>query len=250
MCLNLYLMIDNKLIHSPARRRSGRLIVIVSRDEIMVSRVKHNLSPEGFQILVIPDYTDIFKIARSRNIRMIITDQAVDHPDEAMIFRALHHKYNCPILAIVHRPEHEVEHFINAGIDDYVFDNGDEVAFMEHIRALLMRHGVHVLKHRVEESNYFIKDICINPLSREVKRGNEELNLTSIEFDILLALAHKAGLIVSRNEIHRLVWGDNAFYNERMIDVHINKLRKKIEKDPSQPQLLLSVRGAGYKLNV
>lgn len=230
------------------RRHSGKLIVIVARDETLIAQIKNNLAPEGFQILVIPLCKDVLRVAKSRDARLIIIDIPIFQPDDPASFRALHHRFNCPILGVVNGIASNLTRVPEAGIDDYIISPATETKLMEHVRALLKRNGVHIMQRPVEDHEYTISGISINPLSREVRIGSASVNLTPIEFDILLALARQAGLPVSREDLYNQIWGGSLLSDERMVDVHICRLRKKIERDPEHPRLLHVVRGMGYVL--
>lgn len=241
-------MIDNEPVFGSGQYRSGKLLIILSEDEKLIFRVKKNLAPEGFQILVLPECKDVLKVAKTRGVRIIIVDMSAVPADCLITFHAMHHRFACPILAIVHGGEKQVAEAVEAGVDDYIADLGDETRLMVHVRALLRRNGVHVLNHPVEDRSYAIQDLFIDPLAREVKRGENRLSLTFVEFDILLALAKRAGLIISREELQEQIWGHGGLRHERTVDVHICRLRKKIEEDPAHPRLLMAIKGSGYSL--
>lgn len=89
--------------------------------------------------------------------------------------------------------------------------------------------------------------LTIDLESRSVKRGEDPIALTALEFDLLYALARSPGRVLRRSQLIQEVWDFNHGGDERVVDVHIGQIRKKLEKDPSQPQYILTVRGVGYK---
>lgn len=92
-------------------------------------------------------------------------------------------------------------------------------------------------------------DIVIDPRARRLTKGSTEVALTRREFDILEFLARRPGEVIPRGEFCNRLWGEEVYITERVIDTHIASLRRKIESDPSNPRLILSVRGVGYKLS-
>jgi two-component system, OmpR family, alkaline phosphatase synthesis response regulator PhoP len=83
--------------------------------------------------------------------------------------------------------------------------------------------------------------------ARQATKGDVALDLTAIEFDLLAALARHAGRVLSREQLIEQVWGYDYYGDERVVDVHVGRLRKKLEDDPANPQLIITVRGAGYR---
>jgi two-component system alkaline phosphatase synthesis response regulator PhoP len=135
---------------------------------------------------------------------------------------------------------------LELGADDYITKPFSPQVLVAHVRALLRRAN----NSEPEESStiHRVHDLRVDVARHEVTRAGESIRLTAKEFDILALLASQPGRVFTRDQIINAVW-DYEFPGEtRIVDVHISKLRDKIEHDPSNPELIKTVRGVGYKL--
>jgi DNA-binding response OmpR family regulator len=107
---------------------------------------------------------------------------------------------------------------------------------------------MYITRSEFEENNSDINDIFIDTSGHQVKVGQTEINLTLKEFDLLLFFLKKKGKVISRSELLEKVWGASQLNTDRTIDIHVCRLRKKIELNPHHPRHLISIRGLGYKL--
>jgi DNA-binding response OmpR family regulator len=102
----------------------------------------------------------------------------------------------------------------------------------------------------VRRSVVWLGDLAIRPDEHTVHRADNEIHLTRTEFLLLLELADAAGTVVGRRELLRRVWGYDYFPDTRLLDVHIRRLRRKVEDDPDNPTVVVTVRGSGYKIGL
>ena len=151
-----------------------------------------------------------------------------------------------PILILSAKTEEiDVVVGLEIGADDYIIK-----PFRP--RELLARIAAHLRKSRTDEDRdpdgrMLFRDLAIDVNERRVYRGDQEVNLTHTEFDLLAYLASNAGKVLSREKILNAVWGYDYPIETRVIDVHVRNLRRKIEPDPSHPLYILAVPGIGYR---
>jgi DNA-binding response OmpR family regulator len=159
--------------------------------------------------------------------------------------------YRLPILILTARSqESDVVLGFDVGADDYVTKPFSTAELLARVRALLRRRAqVGPESERVATVRF--GDVEVSKPTRMVRRGGDPVELTPKEFDLLVALLDRRGTVVSRQELLKEVWGyQNAEINTRTVDVHLSELRRKLEADPSEPVHLLTVRKAGYRLEV
>jgi DNA-binding response OmpR family regulator len=133
---------------------------------------------------------------------------------------------------------------LEAGADDYVTKPFGPAELRSRIRAVLRRAGPRALGEEVLR----VGPLVLDRKSRQVTVDDRPVDLTFSEFEMLQALMDQPGRLFDREELLRAIWGDSAYRDPRGIDVHVRHLREKLEERPDHPQLILTVRGAGYRL--
>jgi len=150
-----------------------------------------------------------------------------------------------PIIMVTARSDtFDVIAGLEAGADDYVTKPVDAVELSLRIRALLRR--VRPVGRPLSE--LVAGDVVVRPAEGTVSRDGVDVGLTKTEFRLLCVLLEAAGEVVSREQLLEQVWGYGYFGDTRLLDVHIRRLRRKVEADPSQPRVVLTVRGTGYRI--
>lgn len=190
---------------------------------------------------------------RTRTIHVMLVDLMLGGMDGFTFIREVRRFSDAPIIVVSARADtHDIVAALEAGADDYVTKPFEVKELSARVRALLRRQN---RVHNEEEPARVVIDAGDGPLVLDiagglVRRGDETLHLTMTEFRLLCELAQPPGRVCSRRMLLERVWDRGFFGDERIVDVHIRRLRTKIERDPSHPRLLVTARGLGYRLDV
>ena len=133
---------------------------------------------------------------------------------------------------------------LTVGADDYLTKPFSPRELAARVKAVLRRGRA---GPQDEQQVYTFQHLKIDPQRYEVWRDNELIELTALEFKLLAVLATYAGMVLSREQLLERVWGYDFYGEDRVVDVHIGHIRQKLERDPADPQFILTVRGVGYK---
>ena len=219
-------------------------ILLVEDDERVRASLRLVLEDEGFDV----DEADTGEQALvrfgTRRPDVAVLDVRLPGIDGFEVCRQLRRLSDLPILMLTARSDsHDVVAGLEAGADDYIVKPAVPKELSARIRAALRR-----ATRIVEQSVLTFGDVEIEPEGGSVRKGGAEVSLTRTEFKLLCELAFNRGIVLSRETLLERVWGYDYFGDARLVDVHIRRLRQKIEDDPATPQLVLTVRGLGYKL--
>jgi two-component system alkaline phosphatase synthesis response regulator PhoP len=135
---------------------------------------------------------------------------------------------------------------LSVGADDYLTKPFSPRELVARIKAALRRYGQQP-DSGVDSRTLVFRHLRVDVDARQVWKDDVPVELTAIEFDLLHALAENRGRVLSREQLLERVWGHDFYGEERVVDVHLGHIRKKIETDPTDPQLIITVRGAGYR---
>ena len=221
-------------------------ILIIEDEEDLVRGIKLNLSDEGYEVDWAADGEEGLWKAQEGTYDLIILDIMLPKKNGLDICRELRQKrINTPIIMLTAKGE-EVDKVLGLeiGADDYMTKPFS-------IRELLARIKAHLRREKREvkkiPKTYSFGDVEIDFAHFKVKRKGRELDLTSLEAEILKYFIAHQGEVVPRNDLLDKIWGYEKYPTTRTIDNHILKLRKKIEDNPSRPRYILSVYGEGYR---
>lgn len=232
-----------------------RLLVI--EDEPTLSRLlSYNLSSEGFEV-VVADHGQIgYDTAKSQEFDLILLDLMLPGMNGIEILSKLRGEGSkTPVIILTAKnAEEEVVQGLKAGADDYITKPFGVAELLARVTAVLRRTGggheerEPSLEDR-EDSQITLGPLSIYPEKYEVTLNGEAIVLRPKEFEVLLYLARKPGVVMTRDDLMNAVWGFDYIGGQRTVDVHVSSLRKKLELDPGSVYID-SIRGVGYKLVV
>ncbi|NLU10165.1 MAG: response regulator transcription factor [Tepidanaerobacter acetatoxydans] len=226
----------------------GKILVV--DDEVnILELLEFNLENAGFDVLTCDNGEDALKLAKTNNLDLIILDLMLPGLDGFEVCKLLkkdEDTYDIPIIMLTAKSD-ETDKVIGLelGADDYITKPFGIREIIARIRVILRR----VDGTRPDMPNIIkIGDIIIDSDRHIVKKQGELIELTLREFRLLEVLAQNQGNVVSRDFLLNEVWGNDYLEDSRTIDVHIRKLRKKLEDDPEFPKYIETIRGVGYKM--
>jgi two-component system response regulator RegX3 len=229
-----------------ATARSQR-ILLVDDDAGVRDVVAFTLRREGFDVDEERDGRAALEAARGRRFELVILDVMLPGLSGTDICRALRAESDVPILMLTARDaERDRVLGLELGADDYVTKPFSSAELLSRVRAILRRRELDRAggSGTVRELGGLKLDLG----RHEVTVDGERVHLTLSEFKVLALLAERSDNPVSRRELMQHLWASEHVGDEHACEVHISNLRRKIEKDPSRPQRLVTVRGLGYKL--
>lgn len=220
--------------------------VLLVEDDARIRRVLQiALRDEGYRVLEAPDGGSAVRQMDEDPVDVVVLDLMLPDIDGFEVCRRLRRTSDVPIIvASAKGDSHDIVAGLEAGADDYVVKPVVAKEISARIRALLRRTRQHERGPQSTTSGA----LEIRPREAQVLLEGRPVQLTTTEFRLLEALAERPGEVVSREVLLRRVWGYDYLGDTRLVDVHVSRLRGKIEEDPSQPQHLVTVRGLGYKL--
>ncbi len=225
----------------------GSKILVVEDDPNLLEALKYNLQKESYDVVTATEGAQALEVARREKPDLIILDIMLPKISGSEVCRILRKEMTVPILMLTAKAE-ETDKVVGLeiGADDYVTKPFSMRELLARIGAMLRRSQM--AEPLSADKPLEIGDISVDISRHQAKRRDLALNLTPKEFDLLAFLATNKGLVFSREQLLEKVWGYDYAGDSRTVDVHIRWLRQKIEADPSNPRYLITVRGAGYKM--
>jgi DNA-binding response OmpR family regulator len=225
-------------------------ILIVEDNPDLAFGLRNNLEIEGYDIALAGDGRAGLERARELRPDLIILDLMMPGLDGYRVLRTLREEGDQTPVLILSAKADEVDKVrgFRLGADDFVTKPFGLLELLARVEALLRRVGS-TAEPRVEGAGvYRFGSVVVDPVARQVTSAGRPVQLTHREFMLLLALARRPGVVVTRHDLLREVWGHRSPVLSRTVDTHIAELRRKLEADPAQPRHIVTVRKAGYRL--
>jgi two-component system, OmpR family, response regulator len=233
---------------SSSLANSSAQILLVEDDAEICRMLSDVLAESGFVASSVNSAAQMDAILRTRDVDLIVLDVMLPGEDGLSICQRLRAASGIPIIMLTALKE-DVDRIVGLeiGADDYVTKPFNSRELVARIRALLRRADSDRRRHGSRASPLCFAGWCIDQASRQLhSRDGVRVAMTSAEFDLLLAFCHNPGRILSREQLLELTHGGLAGPIERTIDVHVSRIRQKIESDPRDPTLIKTVRLGGY----
>lgn len=227
-----------------------KTILIVDDEQKIVDLLVHNLTREGYNTIEANDGQTAIDLAISQRPDLILLDVMIPRVDGLTVCKKIKNYYNVPIL-MVSAKDDELDKIVGLeiGADDYITKPFNILEVKARMKAILRRNAV--TEKKAAKSNIInAGDMKIDCDSRNLYIAGRPINLTAKEFDLLELLAVNPGKVYSRDNLLKAVWGQDYSGDGRTVDVHMRRLREKIEDNPSEPKYVHTKWGVGYYFNV
>ncbi|MFF2550891.1 response regulator transcription factor [Nocardia sp. NPDC058058] len=237
----------------------GASLMIVEDDDRVRGALRLAMEDEGYDVAEAEAAETALEHLRDHGVPdVMIVDLMLGEMDGFTCIREVRRDHDVPIIVVSARDDtHDVVAALEAGADDFVTKPFEIKEITARMRALRRRARLASAQDEPapESPEEVMLDadpeapLMLSPDGGTVRRGDEELHLTITEFRVLCELAASPGRVLSRTALLERIWDRGFFGDERIVDVHVRRLRTKIEHDPSDPQLVVTVRGLGYRLD-
>jgi DNA-binding response OmpR family regulator len=232
---------------------SGARVLVVEDEPHIRDLIVLHLRLEGLTPVPVGHGEDALKLARAEPFDLVVLDLMLPGLDGVTVCRAIRRETtngDVPILMLTARREESDKVLgLESGADDYVTKPFGIRELIARVRALLRRPRPSRMIAGAADSSkpVAVRGLTVDPARRHARMDGREIELTSHEFDLLYLLAGNPGIVFSREALLQRVWGNDTFVTERSVDTLVKRLRRKIEGDAADPQLILTVWGTGYK---
>ena len=224
-------------------------ILVVDDEPVIVKGVKFNLEREGYQVETGFDGEQAVELAREGSFDLIILDLMMPKIDGLQACMRIREFSDVPIIMLTARSE-DTDKIIGFeyGADDYVTKPFNVMELKARIRALLRQAGT-AARSTGGENKLTAGHIRLDPVERTAWKGEQSVELTAKEFDLMELLLRNPGRVYSRENLLNVVWGYEYIGDYRTVDVHVRRLREKLELDPANPEYIRTKWGVGYFLS-
>ena len=222
-------------------------ILVVDDEKVLVKGIKFNLENEGYQVEVGYDGEQAVELARNGGFDLIILDLMMPKIDGLQACMRIREFSNVPVIMLTARSE-DTDKIIGfeCGADDYITKPFNILELKARIRAMLRRAGAAHQKDKT--SRLQVGHIALDTDERSASKDGQAVDLTAKEFDLMELLMRNPGRVYSRENLLNVVWGYEYAGDYRTVDVHVRRLREKLELDPANPEYILTKWGVGYYL--
>jgi DNA-binding response OmpR family regulator len=224
---------------------TGRSILVVEDEKDIAEAVRARLASEGFEVQVVHDGPRAISAVRGHRPDLVVLDLMLPGMDGLEVCREIQRDEWTPVLMLTARTEEadKVAGFA-VGADDYLTKPFSLRELTARVKAIIRRMDRIQRSSPTEPEHRF--DLTIDPARRRVRKAEEEIPLTPLEFEILLSLARSPGVVFSRDQLMDRVWGYRDYAGGRVVDSHVARIRRKLGDEAGEPKYIRTVHGVGY----
>lgn len=225
-------------------------ILLVDDDEALVASLSAGLSDEGFVVVSVGDGEKALNVFKEKSPDLVILDLMLPGIDGMTVCRMIRRGSPVPVIMLTAKKD-DVDKIIGLeiGADDYVTKPFVFRELLARIKSALRRPEMDGYEQDNPSDVALFGELTIDFSRREVRISGRLTPLPLKEYELLAVMARKPGRVFERDELLERIWGDDFYGDEKTLDVHIRRLRAKIEPEPASPSYILTVRGVGYKLS-
>ena len=218
------------------------LIMVVDDDQDLAEMLGIVLNGSGFEVDLVNSGDGVMEIFRANVPDLVLLDVMLPGIDGIEVCRLIRQESMVPIVMLTAKGDtHDVVLGLEAGADDYMVKPFNPSELVARLKVRLRRTGSDTV------TSLRIGDLAVDQVAHTIARDGKSIPLTRLEFDLLVALAKEPGRVFTREALLSEVWGYQHATDTRLVNVHIQRLRSRIERDADNPELILTVRGVGYK---
>jgi DNA-binding response OmpR family regulator len=224
---------------------SQRSVLVVEDEEAIAEAVRARLASEGYRVRVAHDGPDAIDAVNSERPDLVVLDLMLPGMDGLEVCQEIQKQEWTPVLMLTARTDEtdKVAGFA-VGADDYLTKPFSMRELTARVRAILRR--MDRIREKSPSEKIIRFDLTIDAARRRVYRGGEEVQLTPLEFEILLTLARLPGTVLSRDQLMDRVWGYRDYAGGRVVDSHVARVRRKLGDEAAEPKYIRTVHGVGY----
>jgi len=221
------------------------LIMVVDDDQDLAEMLGIVLTGDGYQVDLVNRGDEVMSAFALQNPELVLLDVMLPGMDGVEVCKLIRTVSMVPIVMLTAKGDtQDVVAGLEAGADDYMVKPFNSSELLARLKVRLRRTGVETT------TGLSIGNIKIDQIAHSIIRDGQNIPLTRLEFDLLVALAKEPGRVFSREALLSEVWGYRPATDTRLVNVHIQRLRSKVERDAENPEIILTVRGVGYKAGV
>ena len=223
----------------------AKRILLVDDEPLIIKGLKYTLEQEGYETLSAMDGEEALNLFFSNTVDLVLLDVMLPKLDGIQVCQRIRESSNVPIIMLTAKGE-DMDKILGLeyGADDYMTKPFNILEVKARIKNILRRASQPVATD--DKKVIRVRDLVVNVVNRSVTLGGKEVRLTAKEFDLLQLFINNRGKVFSREAMLETVWKYDYMGDARTVDVHIRRLREKIEHNPAQPEFILTKWGVGY----
>lgn len=220
-------------------------LLIVDDEKLLVKGLKFNFEQDGYEVVTAMDGEEAVKLAKDKSIDLIVLDLMLPKMDGLEVCQKVRETSNVPIIMLTAKSD-DIDKImgLDYGADDYMTKPFNILELKARVKAILRRKARG--NEQSAEQMQAVSGVSLDRMTRRVDIEGKKIELTVKEYDIMDLLLSNPGRVYSRDDLLNLIWGYDYPGDARTVDVHVRRLREKIEADPAQPKYIITKWGVGY----